>query len=203
MPELILASSSPRRRELLRQAGFDFQVHPANIQESPLPGENAIQLASRLALRKAQTAFDQRARNLSSDASSRLLVLGADTVVACDDQLLGKPDGVQDAGRMLRLLSGRTHRVITGVALVEGTGRTNVAAELTLVTMRALSEDEIARYVATGEPMDKAGGYAIQGYAGRWIPRIQGCYSNVVGLPLALLDSMLDGMADRPVSAES
>lgn len=200
MPELILASSSPRRSELLRQAGFDFEIHPTDVPEFPLSGESAIQLASRLALKKAQTVFDLLAPRASN--SSHLLVLGADTVVACDEQLLGKPADEEDAKRMLRLLSGRTHQVVTGVALVQLGGRTNVAAELTLVTMRAISEEEIARYVARGEPMGKAGGYAIQGYAERWIPRIQGSYSNVVGLPLALVDSMLDGMADGPLPAK-
>jgi septum formation protein len=124
------------------------------------------------------------------------VVLGADTVVVCEGEVLGKPGDVADASRMLLLLSGRTHQVVTGVAVVWGSSSPaamEVAAELTQVTMQTLSPDEIARYVASGEPMDKAGAYAIQGYAGRWIPRISGCYFNVVGLPLALVASMLEG----------
>jgi septum formation protein len=121
------------------------------------------------------------------------VVLGADTtVVAPNAEVLGKPAGAADAARMLRLLAGATHQVITGVAVVSTHG-TEVAAELTHVTMLTLSDEEIAAYIATGEPMDKAGAYAIQGYAGRWIPRIHGCYFNVVGLPLALVAGMLEG----------
>jgi septum formation protein len=125
-------------------------------------------------------------------AGEPLLVLGADTVVACDGELLGKPADAADAARMLCLLSGRTHQVITGVALV-GAAFLQAAAELTHVTMRTLSQEEVAAYVASGEPMDKAGAYAIQGYAARWIPRISGCYFNVVGLPLALVSSLIEG----------
>lgn len=192
MRRLILASSSPRRSELLRQAGYEFEVCPASIQELPLPGEEAIHLASRLAQEKARTAFELRIATDHSFPASQSLVLGADTVVACDQDLLGKPRDAEDAMRMLRLLSGRTHQVITAVALKAGGGPLHVAAELTLVTMRTISEEEIARYVASGEPMDKAGAYGIQGYASRWIPRISGCYFNVVGLPLALVATMLE-----------
>jgi septum formation protein len=119
-----------------------------------------------------------------------LTVLGADTTVTLDGQILGKPIDPSDAARMLRLLSGRTHRVITGVALVTAT-RTEVAAEVTTVEFLPLSEQDIADYIATGEPMDKAGAYAIQGRAARWIPRIEGDYFNVVGLPLALVSTLL------------
>ncbi len=118
-------------------------------------------------------------------------MLGADTTVTLDELILGKPEDAADAARMLRLLSGRTHRVITGVALVTAEGA-EVAAEATEVSFLALSEEEIAAYVATGEPMDKAGAYAIQGRAARWIPRIDGCYFNVVGLPLALVSKLLE-----------
>jgi septum formation protein len=122
-----------------------------------------------------------------------LIVLGADTTVTLDNHILGKPTDAADATRMLRLLSGRTHRVITGVALVTG-ARTEVAAEVTAVKFLTLSEEEIATYIATGEPMDKAGAYAIQGRAARWIPRIEGDYFNVVGLPIALVSTLLNSI---------
>jgi septum formation protein len=125
-----------------------------------------------------------------------LVVLGADTTVEVDGAILAKPEDAADAARMLRLLSGRTHRVITGVAVVSEK-RTDVAAEVTAVRFLALSDQEIAEYVASGEPMDKAGAYAIQGGAARWIPRIEGCYFNVVGLPLALVTTMLEGLVNR------
>jgi septum formation protein len=117
--------------------------------------------------------------------------LGADTTVTLDNHILGKPADAADAARMLRLLSGRTHRVITGVALVTAEA-TEVAAEVTAVRFLSLTEEEIAAYIATGEPMDKAGAYAIQGRAARWIPRIEGCYFNVVGLPISLVSALLD-----------
>jgi septum formation protein len=122
------------------------------------------------------------------------VVLGADTTVTLDNLILGKPEDPADAARMLRLLSGRTHRVITGVAVVTA-DRTEVAAEVTAVQFLTLSDAEIEAYIATGEPMDKAGAYAIQGCAARWIPRIEGCYFNVVGLPIALVSTLLDSFA--------
>jgi septum formation protein len=186
---LVLASASPRRRELLSQAGFTFQVHPAHILEDSLPNEDPIAYVIRLAREKAQTVFDQI---LTKDSSPAQRVLGADTTVTIDGQILGKPTDDADAARMLRLLSGRTHRVITGVALVTSRGA-EVAAEVTGVRFLTLSDRDIADYIATGEPMDKAGAYAIQGRAARWIPRIEGDYFNVVGLPLALVSIMLDG----------
>ncbi len=187
---LILASASPRRRELLAQAGYHFAVEPSSVPESRRPGEDAIRFATRLAREKAEDVF---ARHPASSAHAPVMVLGADTVVVCDGEVMGKPADAADATRMLLLLSGRTHHVVTGVAVVWGSGAAEVAAELTQVTMRTLSPPEISDYVASGEPMDKAGAYAIQGYAGRWIPRISGCYFNVVGLPLALVSSLLEG----------
>jgi septum formation protein len=187
---LILASASPRRRELLAQAGYHFTVQPSSVPESRRPGEEAIRFATRLAREKAEEVF---ARHRPSSAHAPVMVLGADTVVVCDGEVMGKPVDAADATRMLLLLSGRTHHVVTGVAVVWGLGAAEVAAELTQVTMRTLSPQEISDYVAGGEPMDKAGAYAIQGYAGRWIPRISGCYFNVVGLPLALVTSLLEG----------
>jgi septum formation protein len=185
---LILASASPRRRELLTQAGYRFEVQPSSIPEARRPGEDAIRFATRLAREKAEEIF---ARHTPS--TTPVMVLGADTVVVCDGEIMGKPADGADATRMLLLLSGRTHQVVTGVAVVWDVGSAEVAAEMTQVTMRTLSPEEVAAYVASGEPMDKAGAYAIQGYAGRWIPRINGCYFNVVGLPLALVTSLLEG----------
>ena len=178
---LVLASASPRRQELLRNAGIEFEVQPAHILEDPLPREAAKDCAERLARQKALAVAQKRPKDI---------VLGADTVVVVDGQLLGKPSDAADAVRMLRLLSGREHQVITGVCLVVD-GKPSVASETTIVTVSELTDQDIAEYVATGEPMDKAGGYAIQGIASRWIPRIEGDYSNVVGLPVALLWRML------------
>ena len=178
---LVLASASPRRQELLRNAGIPFEVQPADIAENPRPGEAAKECAERLAREKALAIARQRPHDC---------VLGADTVVVVDGQLLGKPSNAADAARMLRLLSGRQHQVITGVCLVVG-GQPVVASETTLVTVSEITEKEIADYAASGEPMDKAGAYAIQGIASRWIPRIEGDYSNVVGLPVALVWRML------------
>jgi septum formation protein len=190
---LFLASASPRRRELLAQAGFSFEVHPAHIPEDPHPNEDPIAYVTRLAREKAQAVFAEITQTTASGkrASAPLQVLGADTTVTLDNQILGKPENPADAARILRLLSGRTHRVITGVALVTADS-TQVAAEVTAVKFLTLSDEEIAAYIATGEPMDKAGAYAIQGRAARWIPRIEGDYFNVVGLPIALVSTMLE-----------
>jgi septum formation protein len=192
-PKLILASASPRRRELLAQAGYRFEVQASSVPESRRPGEDAIRFATRLAREKAEEVF---ARRQAAGMAETATVLGADTVVVCDGEVLGKPSDAADAERMLLLLSGRTHHVVTGVAVVWGSSSppaVEIAAELTQVTMQTVSPEEVSRYVASGEPMDKAGAYAIQGYAGRWIPRISGCYFNVVGLPLALVASLLEG----------
>jgi septum formation protein len=193
---LVLASASPRRRDLLLQAGFRFEVHPAHIPENPLAGEDPIAYVTRLAREKAEVVY----RNLTSAGSKpseiepSTVVLGADTTVTLDGAILGKPEDAGDAARMLRLLSGRTHRVITGVALVTAKGA-EVAAEVTAVRFLTLSNKEIEEYIATGEPMDKAGGYGIQGRAARWIPRVEGCYFNVMGLPLALVTTLLETCA--------
>jgi septum formation protein len=214
---LVLASASPRRRELLARAGFTFEVHPAHIPEDPYPNEDPIAYVVRLAREKAQAVYAQLSSNAALNDSQMLsapsfspsvrkgwettsldpqfapllVVLGADTTVTLDKAILGKPEDAADAARMLRLLSGRTHRVITGVAVVTA-ARTEVAAEVTAVTFLTLSEEKIAAYIATGEPMDKAGAYAIQGRAARWIPRIEGDYFNVVGLPIALVSTLLE-----------
>jgi septum formation protein len=189
---LVLASASPRRRELLAQAGFTFTVTPASIPEIPRPGENPVAYVTRLAREKAEAIYARL-----HPEQEHLVVLGADTtVVAPSGEILEKPADAADAARMLRLLSGATHQVITGVAVVSCSG-VETAAEVTHVTMQTLSDEEIAAYIATGEPMDKAGAYAIQGRAARWIPRIHGCYFNVVGLPLALVSGMLEGATAR------
>lgn len=190
---LVLASASPRRRELLTQAGYTFVVHPAHIPEDALPSEDPIAYVTRLAREKAQVVFAELSRQCKKeglDGQPPLMVLGADTTVTLDEHILGKPEDSADAARMLRLLSGRTHRVITGIAVVTATS-TEAAAESTEVTFTTLSDEEIATYIATGEPIDKAGAYAIQGLAARWIPRIEGCYFNVVGLPIARVSSLL------------
>jgi septum formation protein len=178
---LVLASASPRRQELLRNARIPFVAQPADIPEIPQPGEPARVFAERLAREKALTILRQRPNDL---------VLGADTVVVVDQEILNKPNDPADAARMLRLLSGRQHVVITGVCLV-GAAFEDVRSESTVVTMSDLREADVYAYVATGEPMDKAGAYAIQGMASRWITRIDGDYSNVVGLPVSLVWRML------------
>jgi septum formation protein len=191
---LVLASASPRRRELLSQIGFKFEVRPARIPEDPLEGEDPIAYVTRLAREKAEAVYTELAANGST--GDGLVVIGADTTVTLDKQILGKPEDERDAARMLRLLSGRSHNVITGVAVI--TSRlTEVAAEVTAVRFLTLTDAEIEAYVASGEPMDKAGAYAIQGIAARWIPRVEGCYFNVVGLPLALVSTLLEGASGR------
>src|SRR6516164_4051008 len=182
---LILASASPRRSELLRNAGIRFAVDPAHVPERPAHDEIPADYAERLARDKAVTVFE---RNPDS------VVLGADTVVVADEHLLEKPVDAQDAERMLALLSGRTHQVITGVCLM-ARGFEQTGAEITQVAFGPLSQTEIAGYIATGEPMDKAGAYAIQGIASRWVERIDGCYFNVVGLPLPQVYRMLRELA--------
>jgi septum formation protein len=185
---LILASGSPRRHELLSQSGLIFTVAAANINEDLLPNEAAAAYVQRLAEEKAQAVWNL---HRSSDTpEDPLIVLGADTCVVCDGQILGKPTDTADARRMLTLLSGRTHAVLTGLAAVTGCKIVR-DVEITQVTFNQLNDAEIARYISNGEPLDKAGAYAIQGYAARWIPRIEGCYFNVVGLPIARTIALL------------
>jgi septum formation protein len=187
MGPLILASASPRRSELLRNAGIRFEVDPAGVPEEPFPGEAPLHYAKRLARDKTKTVLARH-----PDA----VVLGADTVVVVDEHLLEKPANADDARRMLCLLSGRTHQVITGVCLsAETLERTE--AEITQVTFSRMSDYEIAEYVASGEPMDKAGAYGIQGMASRWVERIEGDYFNVVGLPIARVYRMLQQIENR------
>jgi len=200
---LILASASPRRRELLTQAGYTFTIQPAHSPEDPREGEDPIAYVVRLAREKADAVYREGVNSGQGTVNSQtgeLVVLGADTTVTVDGQILGKPEDDADAARMLRMLAGRTHLVITGVAVVTA-AHTEVAAEVTAVKFLSLSDVEIADYIATGEPMDKAGAYAIQGRAAKWIPRIDGDYFNVVGLPLALVSTMLDATGlGRPIA---
>jgi septum formation protein len=182
---LTLASASPRRAELLAAAGFDFDVHPVEVDETPLPGEDPAAYVSRLALLKAQRCQCDRVGEL---------VLAADTTVVVDGQLLAKPVDEAEARRMLRLLAGREHQVLTGVALRLGS-RVLSAVEATGVRFVALGEAEIDWYVASGEPAGKAGAYAVQGLAARFVDRIEGSYSNVVGLPVSRVYLMLRELA--------
>ena len=188
MIPLILASNSPRRRELLQNAGFQFDVRSSGIEETRLPNELPEDFARRLARDKAL--------DVARQSSPGSLVLGADTVVAINGEILEKPVDAADAARMLRTLSGHTHRVITGVCLVRAPEAILAwTHETTAVTFKNLSEEEIGSYVESGEPFDKAGGYAIQGLASRFVPRIEGCYFNVVGLPIPLVYNILTSVA--------
>jgi len=182
-PSLILASASPRRAQILRDAGIAFEAIAPRVDETALPSESAESMVLRLAEAKARAA----AATLSAE-NRDVFVLGADTAVAAGADgatILGKPASPEDVARMLRLLSGRTHRVLTGVAAIRlPDGEFRGAVESTLVTFANFGEDEIARAIKSGEPFDKAGAYAIQGRAGRYVERVEGCYFNVVGLPL-------------------
>ena len=178
---LVLASASPRRAELLTAAGFAFDVDPVHVDESRHPDETPALYVERVArLKAAAGAARHPAR----------VVIGADTAVVLGNDVLGKPRDQGDAREMLRRLSGRSHEVMTAVALASA-GEIRTHVERTTVWVRGLSETEIAWYAASGEPMDKAGGYAIQGLAARFIPRIEGSYSNVVGLPLSALSDLI------------
>ncbi|MBA3644615.1 MAG: septum formation inhibitor Maf [Gemmatimonadaceae bacterium] len=178
--KVVLASSSPRRRDLLDLIGIKHDVRPADIDESMRAGERASDYAERLAREKAEAIGDD-----SSD-----IVIGADTVVVIDGRVLGKPVNEQQASAMLESLGGRTHTVVTAIAIVAD-GRTSSGVEQVTVTFRALTADEISSYVATGEPMDKAGAYGIQGFGATLVERIEGDYFAVMGLPLVRLVRLL------------
>jgi septum formation protein len=181
--KLILASTSPRRAEILRTVGWPFESLAVSIDESRRAGEEAVAYVERVARAKAEAAALR---------VPGLTILGADTVVVIENEILGKPLDDEDARRMLRLLRDRWHQVLTGVALVNGEADSSkVAHEVTEVRFAAMSEDEISWYVATGEPKDKAGAYAIQGQGARFIKEIRGDYFNIVGLPVRLLYELL------------
>src|SRR5688572_18054297 len=175
---LVLASASPRRADLLREAGIAFRVAPAHIDESEAIGESPESYVERLAREKAEAVWRDRPASF---------VLGADTTVVVDETILAKPADAADAARMLRLLSGRSHRVLTGICLLGPSGFFRASVVSTAVTFERLSEADIVWYVGTGEPLDKAGAYAVQGGASRFVARIEGSFSNVVGLPMEVL----------------
>jgi septum formation protein len=199
-PRLVLASQSPRRRALLAEAGFRFRAVSPGVDETPRPGERPEAYAVRAARDKARAV----AGRLSAVRVGARVVLGCDTVVILGGRILGKPASRADAARMLCALSGRSHTVCTGVALLAETaaGRRRMASfrVVTRVRFRRLSSDDIARYVACGEPMDKAGAYGIQQRAAGMVLEIQGSYTNVVGLPLAELTGRLAMLGVRPVA---
>ncbi len=185
--KLILASASERRAGILRDADFSFTVMSSAVDETPSPGESPHDLVQRLAAAKAEL--------VAARAVGPAIVIAADTIVTLEGRIFGKPRSSDDARHMLEKLSGRTHAVVTGVALIRLPDAERLTfVESTLVHFAALSAGEISRYLATGEPRDKAGAYAIQGRAGRYVPRIEGCYFNVVGLPLARLQQSLSSL---------
>lgn len=194
---LVLASASPRRAEILRNAEIGFEVRAAVIDEAPREGELPSDYVQRLALEKARAVANAAADQRGSDGET--VFVGADTAVVIDGEVFGKPESEEDARRMFRRLSGRVHEVHTGLALIRRP-RTweKIVDEVTLVTFAKLSDEEIERYVASGEPFGKAGGYAVQGIAGCHVTRIEGCYFNVVGLPLARLYSLLKEAGWKP-----
>jgi septum formation protein len=179
---IVLASSSPRRRHLLEMLGIDHEVVPADIPEIPEPGELPETMAVRLAHAKAQAVAEQ----------SQVPVLGADTLVVVDDEILGKPLDDRDAARMLARLSGRDHRVVTAIALADVDGTVYERCDTTRVWFRTLEPDTIEAYVATGEPLDKAGSYGVQGYGAVLVERVEGDFFSVMGLPLRLVVEVLE-----------
>ena len=187
---LVLASASPRRAEILRNAGFSFEIFAADVDETPRPHEPAQVYVRRLAEEKARMAVKRFARD-----ATPVIVIAADTTVVAGGQMLGKPENRVDARRMLRLLSGQKHEVLTGISVIRSSdGQAASHVEITRVSFAELSESEIEEYVASGEPFDKAGGYGIQGIAGKYVTRIEGCYFNVMGLPLSRLWSLVQAL---------
>ena len=186
---LVLASKSPRRLELLQNAGFEVQVRTADVEEIPSPGESPVEYVRRLA----------QSKSAAVPSSPEEIVLGADTVVVVEGRILEKPADAADAARMLRELSGRSHEVLTGIC-IRHNGTVIVDHCRTSVTFSTLSEAQIAEYVATGEPMDKAGAYGIQQFASRFVTSIEGCYFNIVGLPVSLVYRQLNRLSPHPGS---
>jgi septum formation protein len=182
-PTVILASASPRRSSLLRQSGVEFTTAPADVDERVLPGETPEGYAGRMSLDKARSA---------AVTAGEGIVIAADTIVVLKNEILGKPSDAQDAVRMLSMLSGRIHQVLTAITVMDAaTGKTMTRLSRTKVRFRRLTAEEIALYVRTGEPLDKAGAYGIQGKGALLVSRIEGCYFNVVGLPISILSEML------------
>ena len=179
--QIILASASPRRRELMGLYGVPFTIRAADIDETMDPGKPPLDEVARVS----------RCKALAVSREPEDVVVAADTIVVCQGEVLGKPRDKEDAARMLRLLSGSTHQVMTGCTVLQGS-RAETFTQVTQLHFRPLSEKEIHRYIATGEPMDKAGAYALQGAAGLWIEEIRGSASNVIGLPLTLTRTMLE-----------
>jgi septum formation protein len=196
-PRILLASASPRRSELLTLVGARFITVPVSVEEDVLAGERAEAHVLRLAERKARAAAERQA--LAGEPGDAIF-LGADTIVTIDRRLLGKPASAEEAAAMLTLLSGRVHEVWTGLFLLEPSGVKSVGGALrSLVRFATLGTDDIARYVATGEPLDKAGAYAVQGKGAVFVEAIEGSYSNVVGLPLSYLKHLLGLLREAPV----
>lgn len=192
--KLILASASPRRAQILRDAGLRFETARANVSERRKRGESALTMTRRLAEAKARAAAKKR-----GNERSEAIVIAADTVVEVNGELLGKPRSAREARKMLAKLAGKTHRVVTSVAAIRLTDyRETIATQSTRVRVARLDPREIAAYVMTGEPFDKAGAYGVQGIGGRFIENIEGCYFNVVGLPLARLYRMLIRLGWQP-----
>jgi septum formation protein len=187
LPKIVLASASPRRAEILKTLNWPFEIMPPDIDETRQPNEDAVTYVQRLARAKAEAVAERVASSL---------IVAADTTVVIGEQILEKPGDQNDARRMLRQLSGQWHQVITGVALIDsGTSASRVAHEVTKVKFAAMSQDEIDWYVSSGEPMDKAGAYAIQGLGARFIEGIRGDFFNVMGLPLRLLYELVQELA--------
>ena len=189
---IILASNSPRRRDLLRQIGVVFTSDPADVDERVMTDETPEGYAVRVSLDKARVAAARAGGGI---------VIAADTIVVLDDEILGKPADERNAERMLARLSGRMHRVITGIAIIDAaTGKSLTGTSITRVWFRALSREEIQAYVKTGEPLDKAGAYGIQEKGALLVDKVEGCYFNVVGLPLSLLGKMLGDFGINPLA---
>lgn len=190
MKKIVLASSSPRRSELLKQIGLEFDIFPADIDEGSISGTDPQDIVEKLSCEKANDV----GRRLSPGH----LVIGADTIVVMGDSILGKPQSQNHAAEILRTLSGGWHEVITGLTVLDtSTGKVRTESEKTRVKMKVISDNNIAAYIATGEPMDKAGAYGIQGMGALFVEKIEGCYFNVVGLPIQRLGNILEDFGVR------
>ncbi len=200
-PRIVLASRSARRRDLLTLVGAHFDCFPVDVDEAALPAERAEAHVLRLSEAKARAALD---RGAAGGHAEPAVLLGVDTVVTIDREILGKPGGAEMAARMLQRLSGRVHEVWTGLSLVHpGDGRAVTQAIRSIVKLARLDQAEIERYIATGEPLDKAGAYAVQGHGALYVEAIEGSYSNVVGLPLSHLKHAMKLLQEAPTRHEA